>query len=98
MDQYQREIENLREKPTPTTPPAVKEQRKQEATMQLQEIEQQVSTTADLFDTTTQLWMKLEEDQQVQQWEKEEERINAVIQELNQKHKTIPITKRIKGT
>jgi hypothetical protein len=28
----------------------VKEKRKQEATMQLQEIEQQVSTTADLFD------------------------------------------------
>jgi hypothetical protein len=28
IDQYQKEIENLREKLTPTTPPAVKEQRK----------------------------------------------------------------------
>jgi hypothetical protein len=48
----------------------------------LQEIEQQVSTTTDLFDKATQLWTKLEEDQQVQKWDKEEERINAVIQEL----------------
>jgi FtsZ-binding cell division protein ZapB len=43
IDQYQKEIENLREQLTPTTPPAVKEQRKQEATMQLQEIEQQLA-------------------------------------------------------
>jgi hypothetical protein len=50
----------------------VKEQRKKEATMQLQEIEQQVSTTTDLFDKAVQLWMKLEEDQQVQKWDKEE--------------------------
>jgi hypothetical protein len=76
----------------------VKEQRKQEATTQLQEIEQQVSTTTDLFDKATQLWTSLEEDQQVQQWDKEEERINAVIQELKQRQKTIPITERIKGT
>jgi len=34
----------------PTTPLAVKEERKQEATAQLQEIEKQVSTAADLFD------------------------------------------------
>jgi cell fate (sporulation/competence/biofilm development) regulator YmcA (YheA/YmcA/DUF963 family) len=47
--------------------------------MQLQEIEQQVSTTTDLFDKATQLWTSLEEDQQVQQWDKEEERINAAI-------------------
>jgi hypothetical protein len=33
--QYQKEIENLREQLTPTTPPTVKDQRKQEATTQL---------------------------------------------------------------
>jgi hypothetical protein len=32
IDQYQKEIENLREQLTPTTPPTIKEQRKQEAT------------------------------------------------------------------
>jgi hypothetical protein len=76
----------------------MKEQRKQEATTQLQEIEQQVSTTTNLFDKATQLWTRLEEDPQVQRWNKEEERINAAIQELKQKQKTIPIPERVKGT
>jgi hypothetical protein len=98
IDQYQKEIENLQEQLTPTTPPAVKEKRKHEATTQLQEIEQQVSTIADLFDKATQLWTRLEEDPQVQRWDKEEERINAVIQELKQRKKTIPIPERVKGT
>jgi len=40
----------------------------------------------------------LEEDPQVQRWDKEEERINAVIQELKQKQKTIPIPEQVKGT
>jgi polyhydroxyalkanoate synthesis regulator protein len=60
----------------------VKEQRKQEATMQLKEIEKQVRKAVELFDKATQLWTRLEEDPQVQRWDKEEERINAVIQEL----------------
>jgi cell fate (sporulation/competence/biofilm development) regulator YlbF (YheA/YmcA/DUF963 family) len=76
----------------------VKEQRKKEATKQLHEIEQQVSTTTELFDKATQLWKRLEEDPQVQRWDKEEERINVAIQELKQRHKTIPIPERVKGT
>jgi hypothetical protein len=39
IDQYQKEIENLYEQLTPTTPPIVKEKRKQEATTQLHEME-----------------------------------------------------------
>jgi archaellum component FlaC len=66
IDQYQKEIENLRDQIRPTNPPAVKEQRKQEATTQLQEIEKQVSTIADLFEKAAQLWTRLEEDPQVQ--------------------------------
>jgi hypothetical protein len=50
--------------------------------MQLQEIEKQIITTVEFFDKETQLWTRLEEDLQVQIWDKEEERINAVIQEL----------------
>lgn len=72
IDQYQKEIENIKEKLTPTTPLVVKEKRKQEETMELQEIEQQVNTVADLFDKEVQMWTKLEEDQHVQKWDKEE--------------------------
>jgi hypothetical protein len=97
IDQYQKEIENLREHLTPTTPPEVREQRKQEATEQLQEIDQQVRATTDLFEEATQLWTKLEEDQQVQQWDKEEERISTTIQDLKQRQKTMAITERVKG-
>jgi hypothetical protein len=40
IDQYQKEIENLQEHLTPTTPPEVREQRKKEATREVQEIDQ----------------------------------------------------------
>jgi predicted nucleic acid-binding Zn-ribbon protein len=40
----------------------------------------------------------LEEDPQVQRWDKEKERINAEIQKLKQRKKTIPIPERVKGT
>jgi hypothetical protein len=63
----------------------VKEKRKQEATTQIEEMERQVSAVVDLFDKEKQLWMKLEEDQQVQQWDQEEERISATIQDLKQR-------------
>jgi hypothetical protein len=79
IDQYQKEIETLCGQIIPTTPPEVKVQRKQEAKVQLQELEKQVSTVANLLDKAVQLWKNLEEDPQVQQWDKEEERINAMI-------------------
>jgi hypothetical protein len=37
-----------------------------------------------LLDKVAQLWKKLEEDPEVQQWDKEEEMINANIQEFKQ--------------
>jgi hypothetical protein len=60
----------------------MKEKKKQEARAQLQKLEQQVSTLAELLDKEMQLWTRLEEDPQVQRCEKEEERINTMIQEL----------------
>jgi hypothetical protein len=51
----------------------------------------------DLFEKEAQLWMKLEEDQQVQQWDQEGERISATIQDLKQRQKTMSITERVKG-
>jgi catalase len=97
IDQYQQEIEHLWEKLTPTTPPEVKEKRKQEETMQIKEIERQVHAATDLFEKATQLWTKLEEDQQVQQWDQEGERISATIQDLKQRQKTMPIMEHVKG-
>jgi hypothetical protein len=60
----------------------VKEKRKQEETTQLQEMEQQVITIAKLLDKAAHLWIRLEEAPQVQRWDKEDERINAMIQEI----------------
>jgi hypothetical protein len=40
-----------------------------------------------LFEKEAQLWMKLEEDQQVQQWDQEEERISTTIQDLKQRQR-----------
>jgi hypothetical protein len=59
--------------------------------MQLQELGKSVSMATDLLDKATQLWTRMEEDPQVQHWDKEEERINAMIQELKQRQNTIPI-------
>ena len=50
--------------------------------MQLQELEKQVSMVANLLDKAVQLWTRMEEDPKFQHWDKEEERINATIQEL----------------
>jgi hypothetical protein len=44
-----------------------------------------------------QLWTMLEEDEQVQQWDQEEERLSATIQELKNRHKTMSITEHLKG-
>jgi hypothetical protein len=51
-----------------------------------------------LLDKEAQLWTRLEEDPQVQHWDKQEERINAMIQELKQRQNTIPIPKWVNGT
>jgi FtsZ-binding cell division protein ZapB len=98
IDQYRKEIEELKENLNPMTPPEVREQRKAEVALQLAEMEKQVNTTAGLFDKAVQLWTTLEEDEQVQQWDQEEERISTTIQDLKQRKKTMSITERLKGT
>jgi hypothetical protein len=57
----------------------------------------QVSMATNFLDKAAQLWTRLKEDPQVQCWDKEEERINAAIQELKQRQNTIPIPKHVKG-
>jgi hypothetical protein len=47
-------------------------------------MEKEAREVEELFDRTTQIWTILEEDEKVQQWDQQEERINASIQELKQ--------------
>jgi hypothetical protein len=49
-----------------------------------------------LFENAAQLWTKLEEDQKIQKWDKKEERISAVIQDLKQRQKPMSITECVK--
>jgi hypothetical protein len=47
IDQYLQEIENLKEKHIPTTPPEVKEQARQEVLGQMDEMERQGNAVVD---------------------------------------------------
>jgi hypothetical protein len=80
------------------TPLEVKEQRKQEAASQIDEMEKQISAATGLFDRAVQLWTTLEEDEQVQQWDQEEGKVSATIQDLKKRQKTMSITEHLKGT
>jgi len=62
---YRKEIEEIKEKENPTTPPEVREQMKQEVSLQIDEMEKQVSTIVVLFDQATLLWKTLEDEEQV---------------------------------
>jgi hypothetical protein len=61
-------------------------------------MEKETREVEELFDRTVQIWTILEEDEKVQQWDQEEERIIVAIQELNQRQKTMSIMERLKGT
>jgi hypothetical protein len=84
IDRYKQEIEELKERLNPTNPLEVQEQREQQSALQIVEMEKEAREVEELFDRTTQIWTILEEDEKVQQWDQEEERINVAIQELKQ--------------
>jgi len=60
-------------------------------------MERQVCVVVELFDRATQLWTKLEKDQKVQQWDQEEEKISATIQDLKKRKKMMKINELLKG-
>jgi 5'-deoxynucleotidase YfbR-like HD superfamily hydrolase len=97
IDQYRQEIENLWEKIIPTTPSEVNEQIKKDKSRQMDEMERQVIAIVDLFDREAKLWTNIEEDQQVQNWDQEEEKISASIQDLKKRQKMMKITECLKG-
>ena len=67
LKNYKKEAEDLKEKLTPTTPPEVTYEREQQATLQVEIMENETQKVTWLFNTTTQLWKKLEEYDKVQQ-------------------------------
>jgi hypothetical protein len=97
LEDYKKEIEDLKEKLTPTTPPEVTAEREQQATLQVEIMENEAQKVTQLFDRTAQLWTTLEEDDRVQQLDQQEEEINTAIQELKQRQNSMSITERLKG-
>jgi len=51
-----------------------------------------------LFDRAAHIWTILEEDEKVQKWDQEEEKINTTMQEINKRQKTMSIIECLKGT
>jgi hypothetical protein len=92
LEGYRKEIEELKEKLTPTTPPEVTAEREQQETLQIEMIEREAKEVTKHFDRTTHLWTTLEEDERVQQLDQQEEKINVAMQELKQRQKAMSIT------
>jgi hypothetical protein len=70
---YKKEIEELREKLTPTTPSEVTTEREQQESLQVEMVDREAKKVTELFERTTQLWKMLEEDYRVQQLDQQEE-------------------------
>ena len=79
LKDYKKDIEELKEKLNPTTPPEVMAEREQWASLQVEMMEKEVEKVTQLFDETAQLWIMLEEDDRVQQLDQQEEVIITAI-------------------
>jgi len=64
---YKKEIKELKEKLTTTTPPEVIAERENHATLEIEIIEREAKKVKKKFDRTMQLWTMLEEDEKFQQ-------------------------------
>jgi hypothetical protein len=66
LEDYKKEIDDLKEKLTPTTHPKVTTKMEQQATLQVEIMENEAQKVTQLFDRTAHLWTTLEEDDRVQ--------------------------------
>jgi len=98
IEKYKQEIEELKYRLNPMTPPEVQEQREQQSALQIVDMEKEARAVEELFDRAVHIWTILEEDEKVQQWDQEEEIINTSIQELKKRQKIMSITEHLKGT
>jgi hypothetical protein len=62
MEKYKHEITKFMEKMTPTTPPKVRDQREQEAIVDINNVAQEAKEVEELYDRTSQMWTGMEED------------------------------------
>jgi hypothetical protein len=60
-----KEIEEIKEKLTPTNPPEVTDEREQQVALQIEMIEREDKNITKCFDRIVQRWMTLEEDERV---------------------------------
>jgi hypothetical protein len=79
LEDYKKEIEELKQKLTPTTPPKFMSEREQQETLQVEMMEKEVEKVTQLFDGTVQLWTMLEEDYRIQKLDEQEEVVNIAI-------------------
>jgi hypothetical protein len=66
LEDYKKEIEDLKEKLAPITPPKVTIEREQHASSQVEIMEKEAQKVTQNFDKNVQLWTTLEEDDRVQ--------------------------------
>jgi hypothetical protein len=79
LEDYKKDIEELKENLTPTNPPEVTTEREQQESLQVEMMEKEDEKVTQSFDWTVQLWTTLEEDDRVQQLDQQEEEIITPI-------------------
>jgi hypothetical protein len=79
------------------TPTEVRSEREKHETKHTDIIALEVKEVEEISESTTQIWMRLEENNGIQQLDQREEKVNATVQYLKQRYKTMPISKRMKA-
>jgi hypothetical protein len=64
------------------TPREVREHREYKSALRIVEMAKEAREVEELFDKTTQIWTIMEEDENVEQWDQQEEKISTAIHEL----------------
>jgi len=98
MDGYKQETRELVEKVTPNTPLEVRYEREHQAIEQTDLLALEFKAIKELYERVAQLWKSLAEDERIHKLDQKEENLNATIQDIKQKKKTILISKRLRST
>jgi oligoendopeptidase F len=87
MESYRQEITDLEEKVIPSTPPEIKAQREQQVVEYTENIEGEINIMEELYNSTTQMWTELQEDEKIQELDQKEGNINTAVQDLKHRQK-----------
>jgi len=80
----------------PNTPPKIKAQRELQATKYIENIEGDINRMEELYNSATQMWKKLQEDEKVQELDQKERNINTSFHDLKHIHKNMAILNNMK--